>query len=61
MRITLLVSRCMRTTLTIDPAVAALAERIRRVRGQRFQAIVDQALAARAVCMAAEASLALSR
>ena len=36
--------RCMRTTLTLDPDVAALAERMQRVRGQSFKAIVNEAL-----------------
>ena len=34
----------MRTTLTLDPDVAALAERMRKVRGQSFKAIVNEAL-----------------
>ena len=34
----------MRTTLTLDPDVAALAERMRRVRGQSFKATVNEAL-----------------
>ena len=34
----------MRTTLTLDPDVAALAERMRRVRGQSFKAVVNEAL-----------------
>ena len=34
----------MRTTLTLDPDVAALAERLQRVRGQSFKAIVNEAL-----------------
>ena len=34
----------MRTTLTLDPDVAALAERMQRVRGQSFKAIVNEAL-----------------
>ena len=36
--------RCMRTTLTLDPDVAALAQRMQRVRGQSFKAIVNEAL-----------------
>ena len=36
--------RCMRTTLTLDPDVAALAERMRRARGQSLKAIVNEAL-----------------
>ena len=36
--------RCMRTTLTLDPDVAALAERMQRVRGESFKAIVNEAL-----------------
>ncbi len=36
--------RCMRTTLTLDPDVAALAERMQRVRGGSFKAIVNEAL-----------------
>ncbi|MCY4024788.1 MAG: ribbon-helix-helix protein, CopG family [Acidobacteria bacterium] len=34
----------MRTTLTLDPDVAALAERMRRARGQSLKAIVNEAL-----------------
>ena len=34
----------MRTTPTLDPDVAALAERMRRVRGQSLKAIVNEAL-----------------
>ena len=34
----------MRTTLTLDPDVAALAERVQRVRGQSFKVIVNEAL-----------------
>ena len=34
----------MRTTLTLDSDVAALAQRMQRVRGQSFKAIVDEAL-----------------
>ena len=36
--------RCVRTTLTLDPDVAALAERMQRARGQSFKAIVNEAL-----------------
>ena len=36
--------RCMRTTLTLDPDVAALTERMQRARGQSFKAIVNEAL-----------------
>ena len=36
--------RCVRTTLTLDPDVAALAERMRRARGQSLKAIVNEAL-----------------
>ncbi len=36
--------RCMRTTLTLDPDVAALAERMQRARGQSFKAVVNEAL-----------------
>lgn len=36
--------RCMRTTLTLDPDVAALAERMQRVRGQSFKSVVNEAL-----------------
>ena len=36
--------RCMRTTLTLDPDVAALAKRVQRERGQRFKAVVNEAL-----------------
>ena len=34
----------MRTTLTLDPDVAALAERMQRVRGQSLEAVVNEAL-----------------
>ena len=34
----------MRTTLTLDPDVAVLAERMQRVRGESFKAIVNEAL-----------------
>ena len=34
----------MRTTLTLDPDVAVLAERMQRVRGQSFKVIVNEAL-----------------
>ena len=34
----------MRTTLTLDPDVAALAERMQRVRGQSFKAVVNEAM-----------------
>ena len=34
----------MRTTLTLDPDVAALAEQMQRVRGQSFKVIVNEAL-----------------
>ena len=34
----------MRTTLTLDPDVAALAQRMQRERGQSFKAIVNDAL-----------------
>ena len=36
--------RCMRTTLTLDSDVAALAKRMQRVRGQSFKAVVNEAL-----------------
>ena len=36
--------RCMRTTVTLDSDVAALAERMQRVRGQSFKAVVNEAL-----------------
>ena len=36
--------RCMRTTLTLDPDVAALAKRVQRERGQSFKAVVNEAL-----------------
>ena len=48
--------RCMRTTLTLDPDVAALAERMQRVRGQSFKAIVNEALRHGLRAMAAPAS-----
>ena len=34
----------MRTTLTLDPDVAALAQRMQRERSQSFKAIVNEAL-----------------
>lgn len=34
----------MRTTLTLDPDVAALAQRIQRTHGRSFKAIVNEAL-----------------
>ena len=34
----------MRTTLTLDPDVAALAKQIQRRRGRRFKTIVNEAL-----------------
>lgn len=34
----------MRTTLTLDADVAALAERMRRVRGQSLEAVLSEAL-----------------
>lgn len=34
----------MRTTLTLDPDVAALTERLRRTRGQSLKSIVNEAL-----------------
>lgn len=36
--------RCMRTTLTLDPDVAALTARMQRVRGQSLKTIVNEAL-----------------
>ena len=45
--------RCMRTTLTLDPDVAALAERMQRARGQSFKAIVNEALRSGLRAMAA--------
>ena len=36
--------RCMRTTLTLDPDVTALAKRVQRERGQSFKAVVNEAL-----------------
>lgn len=36
--------RCMRTTLTLDPDVAALAQRMQQVHGQSFKAIINDAL-----------------
>ena len=35
---------CLRTTLTLDPDVAALAQRMQRARGQTFKTIVNEAL-----------------
>ena len=37
-------SRCMRTTLSLDPDVAALAQRMQQVRGESFKTIVNEAL-----------------
>ena len=45
----------MRTTLTLDPDVAALAERMQRVRGRSFKAIVNEALRCGRLAMAAPA------
>ena len=45
----------MRTTVTLDPDVAALAERMQRVRGQSFEAIVNEALRSGLRAMAAPA------
>ena len=36
--------RCMRTTLTLDPDVAALAQRMQQLHGRSFKAIVNEAL-----------------
>ena len=36
--------RCMRTTLTLDPDVAALAERMQKARGCSFKALINDAL-----------------
>lgn len=36
--------RCMRTTLTLDPDVAALLRRVRHTRGSSFKAVVNDAL-----------------
>lgn len=47
----------MRTTLTLDPDVAALAKRMRRVRGQSFKAIVNEALRCGLRLMAAPSGL----
>ena len=43
----------MRTTLTLDPDVAALAARMQRVRGQSFKAIINEALRSGLRAMAA--------
>ena len=37
-------SGCMRTTLSLDPDVAALAQRMQQVRGESFKTIVNEAL-----------------
>ena len=52
----------MRTTVTLDPDVAVLAERMQRVRGQSFEAIVNEALRSglRAMAAPAEQSVAYS-
>ena len=34
----------MRTTLTLDPDVAALAQRMQQARGQSFKTVVNEAL-----------------
>ena len=44
----------MRTTLTLDADVAALAERIRRVRGQSLEAVLNEALRCGLYAMEAE-------
>ena len=36
--------RCMRTTLTLEPDVAALAQRMQKAHGCSFKALVNQAL-----------------
>ena len=36
--------RCMRTTLTLDPDVAALLQRVRHTQGGSFKTIVNDAL-----------------
>jgi len=36
--------RCMRTTLTLDPDVAALLQRVRHTRGGSFKTVVNNAL-----------------
>ena len=36
--------RCMRTTLTLDPDVAALAERMQKAHGCSFKALINDAL-----------------
>ena len=43
----------MRTTLTLDPDVASLAQRLQRARGQSFKAIVNEALRSGLRAMAA--------
>jgi hypothetical protein len=40
----MLVSRCMRTTLTLDPDVARSLERIRKQRGVSLKQAVNEAL-----------------
>ena len=37
-------SGCMRTTLSLDPDVAALAQRMQQVRGESFKTVVNEAL-----------------
>ena len=36
--------RCMRTTLTLEPDVAALAQRMQKAHGCSFKALVNEAL-----------------
>ena len=36
--------RCMRTTLTLDPDVAALLQRVRHTQGGSFKTVVNDAL-----------------
>ena len=45
----------MRTTLTLEPDVAALAERMQQVRGQSFETIMNEALRCGLRAMAAPA------
>ena len=46
----------MRTTLTLDPDVAALAQRMQQARGQSFKSIVNEALRQGLRAMAAPSS-----
>ena len=48
--------RCMRTTLTLDSDVAALAQRVQKKHGLSFKAVVNEALRHGLQAMSAPAS-----